>query len=255
MSDNATAIRRAIDRLNAGDVDGYMSLYADHARVHGFPPGVVDKASLRRYYVDFFASFEHLRLVVEDEVDGGDKVSGRFTAIGRHRNGRDLRASGQAILHFEDGLIVERWQSFDELGLVKQLARDHGAALRAAIERFNARDLDAYLDLHADDVLLHGYPPGVVDKASLRGYYAALQADFEELRLIVDDVVQSGERVACRFTVAGRHRGGRAVELEGQTFVRFDAGGRIAERWQALPGGAGALMQRLGAAGPAPASA
>ena len=133
MPDNVAAIRAAIDRLNDGDVDGYMSLYADDAKVHGFPPGVVDKESLRRYYTDFLAGFEHLKLVVEHGIGEGDLVAGRFIAVGRHRSGHDVRVEGQSFLRFtREGKIAERWQVFDNLGFMQQLGRLPGPAAASA---------------------------------------------------------------------------------------------------------------------------
>lgn len=61
---------------------------------------------------------------------------------------------------------------------------------------------------------------------------------FPDLRVEIEDVIAEGDRVACRNTVTGTHRGeyrglaptGRTVTYSEMFVVRF-TGGRIAEIW------------------------
>lgn len=46
MSDLARIVERARDCWNAGDLSGYLSLYAEDVRLHGFAPEPMDKASV-----------------------------------------------------------------------------------------------------------------------------------------------------------------------------------------------------------------
>ena len=131
------------------------------------------------------------------------------------------------------------------------------AALRRAPDLVNAGDLDGYIALYDDDVVLHGYPPGVEGKEGARAFYAGLFAALAEPRLELHDVVAEGDRVAARFTLSGTHQDellgvpatGRHVDIEGQSFFRFSDGARIAERWQSMD--ALGLLMQLGAI-PAP---
>jgi predicted ester cyclase len=58
------------------------------------------------------------------------------------------------------------------------------------------------------------------------------------VRITVDDVVESGDKVACRFTCRGTHRGPfmgvgaslKPIEFAGITILQF-RGGRCVERW------------------------
>ncbi len=107
------------------------------------------------------------------------------------------------------------------------------ATLERAVELFNARDVDTYIEvLYADDVVLHGYPAGVEGKAGLRNYYTWFVEAFSEVRLTIDETIVDGDRLAGRFTVRGRQRDGAYVALGGVTFMHF-ADGRVVERWQA----------------------
>lgn len=111
-------------------------------------------------------------------------------------------------------------------------------ALRRAAACWTAGDLDGYLGLYADDVVLHGYPGVGPGLPAVRGFYQAFTAAFPGSRLVLQDTFASGDRVACRFVVRGRHDGpflgvdatGRAVEIPGITILRF-RGERCVERW------------------------
>lgn len=130
-------------------------------------------------------------------------------------------------------------------------------ALRHMVERVNARDLDGYMDGYAEDVVLHGYPPGVEDRESARAFYGQFLAAFPDIDLSLHQTLAEGDLVATRYVIRGTHSAeffgvpatGRRVEVEGQSIFRF-RDGKIAERWQSLD--ALGLLTQLGAV-PAPA--
>jgi len=80
--------------------------------------------------------------------------------------------------------------------------------LNRAIIRFNAKDLEGYLEMFDKSVVFHGLSrklkPGV---GGLREYYTALRHAFPDMRLNSEDVIASGEKVANRYTFYGTHRG------------------------------------------------
>jgi predicted ester cyclase len=80
-------------------------------------------------------------------------------------------------------------------------------ALQRAIARFNARDLEGYLEMFERSVVFHGLSrrlkPGV---AGLREYYTQLRQGFPDMRLVSEDVIASGEKIANRYTFYGTHR-------------------------------------------------
>lgn len=81
-------------------------------------------------YEMYLSAFPDLKMTAEDRFSAGDKVVTRFVSEGTHRG--DLpsipatgkRVSGIAgifISRVEDGRIVEEWEQFDEVEMMKQL--------------------------------------------------------------------------------------------------------------------------------------
>src|SRR5271155_4866960 len=87
-------------------------------------------------------------------------------------------------------------------------ARENIDSVNRAIARFNAKDLEGYLEMFDKAVMFHGLSrrlkPGV---GGLRDYYTHLRAGFPDMRLASEDLIASGEKVANRYTFYGTHRG------------------------------------------------
>ena len=112
------------------------------------------------------------------------------------------------------------------------------AALERARGRWNAGDLDGYLQLYDASVVLHGYVGVEPGLASVRGFYQRFQLSFPGSQLTFEDVFGTADKVACRFTLRAKHGGpfsgvpatGKDVVLPGITILRF-ADGKCVERW------------------------
>ena len=78
-------------------------------------------------------------------------------------------------------------------------------ALSAALDSWNAGDLDGYLRLYDEGIRLHGYSPEPMDKAQVRGFYSTIFSAFDVPRLAFDEVAWDGDVCAVRFTMTGRH--------------------------------------------------
>jgi predicted ester cyclase len=130
--------------------------------------------------------------------------------------------------------------------------------LETARAAWNAGDLDGYLQLYDDAIVLHGYDPDPMDRTGVRGFYEAIFAGFDSPQLEFHDVLWDRDQCAIRFTMSGRHVGpfhgieatGQDVALPGITILRFNDAGRCAERWSRAD--FLGLMMQLGAI-PAPA--
>lgn len=129
------------------------------------------------------------------------------------------------------------------------------AAIERAVAGFNTpAERERYLDLYADNVVLHGFPPELpAGKAGVRQFFGAFWDAFPDAQLRGEDVVvgENG-KVAIRYTIEATHSGtfagvaptGNRVTLSGQTILSF-ANGQCIERWNA-PDMLGFLVQ-LGA--------
>ncbi|MFR9806272.1 ester cyclase [Pseudonocardia sp. RS010] len=128
-SRNEAALARAIDRWNAGDLEGYLEIYSEDIRLHGLSPEPLDMQGARATYQAMFAAFPENHLELHETFSDGDRLTCRFTLTGRHDGdymgipptGRDISLPGITILHFRDGRCVERWVCADTLGLLVQL--------------------------------------------------------------------------------------------------------------------------------------
>ena len=129
QNENVAAIESAVAQMNAGNVDGYLELYADNLTVHGYPPGVEGKAGVSEFYRSFRSGFSDFELTIEDVLTDGDKVAGRYTIRGTHSgelmgvpgSGNKVELDGQSFFRFENGRVVERWQAMDAVPLLIQI--------------------------------------------------------------------------------------------------------------------------------------
>jgi steroid delta-isomerase-like uncharacterized protein len=79
-----------------------------------------------RYFRNALAD---MRFEIEDMIAEGDKVVTRWTLRGTHRgelfgvksSGEEVAMSGIVISHVAEGKIVEEWDEYDLLGLMRQL--------------------------------------------------------------------------------------------------------------------------------------
>jgi hypothetical protein len=78
-------------------------------------------------------------------------------------------------------------------------------ALSAALDRWNAGDLDGYLSLYDEGIRLHGYSPEPMDKAQVRGFYQGIFRAFDTPKLEFNEVLWDGDACTIRFTMTGRH--------------------------------------------------
>jgi predicted ester cyclase len=77
-----------------------------------------------------FAAFPDAQMTDEDVIAEGEKVVRRYTTRGTHQGetevfgpptGRQVELKGITIQRIEGGKIVEEWESYDNLSMMKQL--------------------------------------------------------------------------------------------------------------------------------------
>jgi predicted ester cyclase len=119
----------AVERFNAGGLDGYMQAYAPDVILHGYPEGVQDINSLRGLYGQLISALDGALITLDEVIEQGDILAARFALRGRHvgellgvaATGREITIRGATFMRFQAGRIAERWQHADDLGLLQQL--------------------------------------------------------------------------------------------------------------------------------------
>ena len=135
-----------------------------------------------------------------------------------------------------------------------EMSTDSAATVRQIYDAINARDLDAFGGLMADDFIEHEETPGLAPtKDGVLAFFAMQLAAFPDMRMHVQDVVADGGKVVARVRFTGTHRGdfmgmpatGRSVDAN--LFDMFVIGddGMAHEHWGVMD--QLAIMQQLGA--------
>ena len=129
--DNTATMRKAYDRINAGDLPSFIDLLADdfveHEEVPGIPP---TKQGVLEYFGMLLSAFPDMRAEVEDLFGSGDKRVARVKMIGTHLGEfmgippteRRVEMKFIDIMRFNSaGLVCEHWGVADQLSLMQQL--------------------------------------------------------------------------------------------------------------------------------------
>jgi steroid delta-isomerase-like uncharacterized protein len=130
---NKTLVRRWFEEVwNQGREETIDELFA----ANGIGYGLGDTDVTLRGPADFKPFVRNLRgalpdihMTIEDIIAEGDKVTVRITVEGTHKGGqlgvaptgRKVRIEGLVVLRIANGQIVEGWNSWDQLGLLRQI--------------------------------------------------------------------------------------------------------------------------------------
>jgi len=127
----ATCQQTWIDGLNRGDVSVADNVFAAQCVIHinGSPDPNLSVAGFKQMLTGLLAAFPDLRITIEDQIDAGNKVATRWVAEGTNSapfgtapaTGRRVRVDGLILDHVTDGRIVERWEQWDQAGMMQQL--------------------------------------------------------------------------------------------------------------------------------------
>ena len=118
------------EAINTGNLDAFDDLVADDAVDRDPAP---DQGRGPQGYKDFFGqmrtAFPDMAVKVEHLVADEDNVAFAYTLTGTNEGpfqgheptGKSIQVRGMQISRFEDGKMVERWGSTDEVGIMTQL--------------------------------------------------------------------------------------------------------------------------------------
>ena len=138
--ENKALVRRVIEGfLNTGDPALADELFSpDYADNNPSNPGMGGLENIKRSVSDWHDAFPDTFNGVRDILAEGDRVATLWVTRGTHRGefmgipatGNRVQVTSTGIFRIEGGRVVESWDHFDALGLLRQL----GASPRPAGE-------------------------------------------------------------------------------------------------------------------------
>ncbi len=134
---NIAAQEHLATNINAGNIDIAVETFAPDAVDHDPAPDQgPGREGFRHFFTALRTAFPDAHIEPAHLVADDDHVCIAYTLTGTHKGdfngiaptGNTIEVRGVQIGRFQNGQIVERWGSSDELGILKQL----GAAPAAA---------------------------------------------------------------------------------------------------------------------------
>ena len=128
--DNIVAQEHLAEKINEGDVESAVETFAEDAVDHDPAPDQgPGRAGFKEFFTALTTAFPDAHIEPAHMVADDDNIAIAYTLTGTHDGdfngiaptGRKIEVRGLQIGRFEDGKIVERWGSSDELGILKQL--------------------------------------------------------------------------------------------------------------------------------------
>lgn len=119
------------DGVNRGDVSAADEAFAPDCVIHmaGAPEPNLTLAAFKEMISGLLAAFPDRRLTIVDQIISGDKVATRWVLEGTHEGplgdaqptGKRMRIDGLILDRVEGDRVVERWEQWDQMGMLQQL--------------------------------------------------------------------------------------------------------------------------------------
>ena len=128
--ENKAIALRASEIVNQKNPDLIEELYPPDFVWHGPAGDIRGYEQAKQMSYTFFAAFPDAQMTDEDVIAEGEKVVRRYTTHATHQGetemfgpptGRQIELKGITIHRIEGGKIVEEWESYDNLSMMKQL--------------------------------------------------------------------------------------------------------------------------------------
>jgi steroid delta-isomerase-like uncharacterized protein len=130
--ENKALARRVLEEMfNKGNLDVADELlapdYVDHDPA--MPEDIRGPEGFKQYVSGYRSAFSDLHLEIEDQIAEGDKVVTRWTGTGTHDGelsgipptGNRVTLPGMEIVRISGGKLVEGWEGYDTMNLMRQL--------------------------------------------------------------------------------------------------------------------------------------
>ena len=127
---NIAATETFGEAANTGNFALFHDVVAANSVDHDPAPGqVAGPEGFAQFFGMLRTAFPDLHIAVEHSVADDDTVAFAYTVTGTHQGdfngipatGKPIKARGVQVGRFENGKLVERWGSSDELGILAQL--------------------------------------------------------------------------------------------------------------------------------------
>ncbi len=120
-----------VDGLNHGDITTADQAFMPECIIH-INGGAQQDLSLNQFkqmVAGLLVAFPDLQFTMEDHFVVSDKAATRWTATGTNTGalgeteatGKSVQISGLIIDHLTDGKVAERWELWDQMGMLQQL--------------------------------------------------------------------------------------------------------------------------------------
>ena len=134
MGASTKLLERAVELYNAGDLDGYMDLYAEDA-VQTMPDGTFEgRNTIRERLARELAAFPDATYIVGSVVEQGDTCADEFIFVGTQTGpyplpdgtqvpptGKRMEIRGMELVRVRDGKIVIDNLYYDSMAALVQL--------------------------------------------------------------------------------------------------------------------------------------
>jgi predicted ester cyclase len=97
----------------------------------------------------------------------------------------------------------------------------------------------SYFDFYDDSLIIHGFPPNLpTNKEGFKQFIYLLWKAFPDIRIMFEDIIIEGNKVACRYNLTGTHKGefidlqptDKQFKVNGMTVFSF-RDTKCIERW------------------------
>jgi predicted ester cyclase len=130
--ENKALARRVLEEMfNKGNLDVADELLAPNYVDHdpAMPEDIHGPEGFKQYVSGYRSAFSDLHLTFEDQIAEGDKVVTRWTGTGTHDGelsgiaptGNRVTLPGMEIVRISGGKLVEGWEGYDTMNLMRQL--------------------------------------------------------------------------------------------------------------------------------------
>ena len=128
--ENKNLARHSWELVSQRNPDLLEEVYAADIVWHEPDQDVQGLEEAKQFYSMYLSAFPDLSATVEDVLAAGEKAVTRWTIRGTHQGeieefgpptGKQVEIKGITIHRIEDGKIVEEWERYDNLSVMRQL--------------------------------------------------------------------------------------------------------------------------------------